>query len=192
MAKTTRKIKKFNPNEKVKSRVKRLHKDYGEIYVYKSGTIKSALNGQLIKGGNNNPKGKGGENSLKDYSTRDIETIKSKIEYACKYDAPVREICSHAEISQMTLYKIFEDDPDFMEHCTRLKEQAVLAIRINLVEEAKKDPKLGLQYLERKRRSEFATSYEHKHNHTVHQAVEVIEVVGNDPQLLEEARNLKK
>lgn len=192
MPKTTRTIKEYNPDEKIKSRVKRLYKGL-PAFIYTSGSIKNAETGEWIvkvdKG--TNPSGKGGSNggskTIVDYSTRDIEGIKVRIEYACSIDATVSEICYYADINERTLTTIFENDEAFLQKCRRLKEKAVFEIRETLVEEAKKDPKLGLDYLSRKRRGEFASQYEHKHNHLIHKAVDVIEVVANDPDELREA-----
>lgn len=197
MSKSTHTIKEYDPQEVLKSRVKRLYKG-SPVFAYVSGSIKDVETGEWIvkvdKGTNPDGKGgkEGGSKTILDYSTRDLEDIKSKIEYACSIDATVSEICYHANINERTLATIFESDPTFLQHCRRQKEKVVFEVRENLVKEAKKDPALGLRYLERKRRYEFATAFEHKHNHTVHKPVEVITIQGNDPKELEEARNLKR
>jgi len=197
MAKTTPTIKAYDPNEILKSRVKRLYKG-SPVFAYSSGSIKDVESGEWIikvnKGTNPTGKGgkEGGSKTILDYSTRDLEDIKERIKYACSIDATVSEICYHADINERTLSTIFNEDETFLQICRRLKEQVVFEVRENLVKEAKKDPALGLRYLERKRRYEFATAFEHKHNHSIHKAVEVIEIIRNDPREIEEARNLKK
>jgi len=199
MAKTTPTIKEYDPNEIVKSKVKRLYKRLDVlVHVYKSGSVRRIDTGEyLVKSQNGtNPQGigsdKAGSTTLEGYSTRDIEDIKERIKYACSIDATVSEICYHADINERTLSTIFNNDEAFLQQCRRLKEQVIFEVRENLVKEAKKDPALGLRYLERKRRYEFATAFEHKHNHSVHKPVEVIEIIRNDPREIEEARNLKK
>jgi len=85
-----------------------------------------------------------------------------KLEEAFALDATVGEACFYADISRTTYYEWIKNNPELADKFERLREKPVLLARESVVKALKTDPELSLKYLERKRRSEFATKVENE------------------------------
>lgn len=84
------------------------------------------------------------------------ELVLAKLEEAFALGCTDAEACLMANISQSTLYKYQDANPDFLERKNELKESPVLMARKSVVDNLKRDPELALKYLERKKKNEFA------------------------------------
>jgi hypothetical protein len=78
-----------------------------------------------------------------------------KLELAFCIDASDREACAFTGISEKTLYNYLRQNPDFLQQKQAWKSATIFEARRTLAEGVKKDPKLALKYLERKRPQEF-------------------------------------
>jgi len=83
------------------------------------------------------------------------ETI-DKLETAFSYDCTDEEACFFAGIGKDALYEYQKKHPEFTERKEALKQNPVLLARESVVKNLRLDPKLAMQYLERKKKSEFA------------------------------------
>lgn len=61
-----------------------------------------------------------------------------------------------ANVSPQTLYNYQKEHPEYLERKNQLKETPVLLARTSVVNALKRNPALALQFLERKKKSEFA------------------------------------
>lgn len=66
------------------------------------------------------------------------------------------EACLMANISPKTLYNYQNENPEYLQRKNQLKETPVLIARTAVVRSLKQNPQLALQYLERKKKAEFA------------------------------------
>lgn len=83
------------------------------------------------------------------------ETIE-KLEQAFLYGATDKEACLVADISPAALYQYQEKNPKFTERKALLKEMPVYQAREAVIKAFRRDPKIAMQYLERKRKDEFS------------------------------------
>lgn len=86
-------------------------------------------------------------------------TIK-KLEEAFALDASINEACFYAGISKTTYYNRLDKKPELVDRFEALRNNPVLLARKSVIDWIKEDPKLALQYLERKRKWEFSTRTE--------------------------------
>lgn len=86
--------------------------------------------------------------------------VMKKLEEAFAIGASDREACFYADVSPAALYKYQDRTPSFVERKAALKERPVLLARQTVVKALETDSALAMKYLERKRRSEFATRNE--------------------------------
>jgi hypothetical protein len=86
--------------------------------------------------------------------------VLEKLEQAFLLGATDVEACLVADIAPATLYKYQERNPEFSERKASLKEMPVYQAREAVIKAFKRDPKLAMQYLERKRKDEFSTRTE--------------------------------
>lgn len=108
-----------------------------------------------------------------------VPAVIQKLEEAFSLDSTDEEACFHAGVSESALYVYQLEHPEFKERKKALKTKPVLAIRQTVIsgivgraavidpktrrivkEEVKPDAKLGLQYLERKKKDEFSLRIE--------------------------------
>lgn len=66
------------------------------------------------------------------------------------------EACLMANISPKTLYNYQNANPEYVHRKEQLKETPVLLARSSVVNALKRNPNLALQFLERKKKAEFA------------------------------------
>ena len=83
-----------------------------------------------------------------------------KLEEAFLLGATDIEACLVADIAPATLYQYQEKNPSFSERKASLKEMPVYKARQAVIGSFKRDPKIAMQYLERKRKDEFSTRTE--------------------------------
>lgn len=86
--------------------------------------------------------------------------IIGKLEAAAGYGCPVTEMCFHADICPDTYYEYLKKNPKFADRIAALREKPVFEARKCVTESAKKDPEIGIKYLERVRKKEFSTRQE--------------------------------
>ncbi len=86
--------------------------------------------------------------------------VLSKLEEAFLLGCTDEEACLVADISRATLYNYQKDHPEFIERKEELKERPVYIARKSVVDALEKDPKLSLDYLQRKKKGEFAIRVE--------------------------------
>lgn len=88
----------------------------------------------------------------------------AKLEEAFAWGCTDIEACLWANIASPTLYLYQEKHPEFIERKNALKETPVLKARKAVTGAFSKDPKLALQYLERKKKDEFSLKTEQEHS----------------------------
>ena len=86
--------------------------------------------------------------------------IVSKLEAVFAIGGTDLEACSYADIGKTTLYNYQQDHPHFVERKEMLKEKPFIKARQTVVK-ALDNPSDAQWFLERKRKSEFATRQEH-------------------------------
>lgn len=79
-----------------------------------------------------------------------------KLEEAFAWGCTDIEACLHAGIARQTLYKYQEVHPEFIDRKEAIKNTPYLLARGAVIKAFKKDPKLALSYLERKKKDEFS------------------------------------
>lgn len=82
-------------------------------------------------------------------------TVK-KLEEAFSMDCSIAEACLLANISKQTYFNWIESFPDMKERFDQLRQTPVLLARTSVISALKRNPVIALQYLERKKKSEFA------------------------------------
>lgn len=88
------------------------------------------------------------------------DDVIEKLEEAFAWGCTDIEACLWADISPATLYNYQEKNPEFLERKDSLKETPIMKARKSVVNNLEKDPKLALQFLERKKKDEFSTKTE--------------------------------
>lgn len=114
----------------------------------------------LMAPGKKNPKGAG----RKWFDGRNEQGIVQKLEYVWALGGSDAEAAFYADIHKSTLCEYLKTHPEIAERRDALREKPILDIRKCVVEAAKKDPELGLKFLERARRSEFSLRSEVDHS----------------------------
>jgi len=85
--------------------------------------------------------------------------IISKLEEVFAIGGTDEEACFYADIGKSTLYNYQQDHPEFVERKETLKERPILKARQTIVK-GLEDPDNAKWFLERKRKSEFASRQE--------------------------------
>lgn len=88
------------------------------------------------------------------------EEVIRKIEEVAALDGSVEEMAYYADIHVATLYRYFEDHPDFSERIHKLRERPVLKARQRVVRGIDESFSNAMTYLERKKKREFSTRQE--------------------------------
>lgn len=91
----------------------------------------------------------------------DTPKVRSKIEEAAALDASVEEIAFYANISRDTYYEILKKDAIFSDRVAALRQRPILAARQTAVKKMTESYSNAMDYLARKRKSEFSTRNEH-------------------------------
>lgn len=86
--------------------------------------------------------------------------IIEKLEEAFAWGCTDNEACLWADIAPATLYKYQEKNPEFAERKEQLKQTPIMKARKAVTGSFDKDPKLALQFLERKKKDEFSLKTE--------------------------------
>lgn len=79
-----------------------------------------------------------------------------KLDEAFMLGCSDKEACLYADISPRTLYNYQKYNIEFLQRKEQLKETPVLQARKTVVESLKNSPSMAMQYLERKKKEEFA------------------------------------
>lgn len=88
------------------------------------------------------------------------DEVVSKLEEAFAWGCSDKEACLWADIAEKTLYNYQEKYPEFVQRKEQLKETPVMKARKSVVNSLTNDPKLALQFLERKKKDEFSLKTE--------------------------------
>lgn len=99
-------------------------------------------------------KGKPGRPSV------DTPEVRKKIEEATALDATIEEICFYADISKPSYYAILGKDPEFSARLDALREKPVLLARQRVVKGIAESYQNAMDYLKRKKKSEFSERQE--------------------------------
>lgn len=83
-----------------------------------------------------------------------------KLQEAAALDASVEEMAYYCGVSHQTIYNWFENDVKLFEEIQRLREKPVLLARQTVVKGIKDSYSNAMNYLERKRKKEFAQRIE--------------------------------
>jgi mevalonate kinase len=83
-----------------------------------------------------------------------------KLEQAFAIDASVEEACSFADISRDAFYDYLKKDPKYSDRIAALREKPILKARNTVVAKIGDSYANAMDYLSRKRKSEFATRSE--------------------------------
>lgn len=86
--------------------------------------------------------------------------VVAKLEEAFAWGCTDIEACLWADIAQKTLYLYQEKHPEFIQRKEALKETPVLSSRATVSRAVKKDPKIAMEYLSKKKNKEFSTKSE--------------------------------
>lgn len=84
------------------------------------------------------------------------DLVLAKLDEAFAMGCTDTEACLFANISPSTLYNYQIAHPEYLERKAELKETPVLLARSTVVKNIRNNPALALQYLERKKKAEFA------------------------------------
>lgn len=84
----------------------------------------------------------------------------AKLEEAFAWGCTDREACLWAGIAQPTLYLYQEKHPEFIDRKEALKDTPILNSRATVARSVKKDPRMAMDYLSRKKKDEFSTKAE--------------------------------
>lgn len=84
----------------------------------------------------------------------------AKLEEAFAWGCTDREACLHADIGMSTLYKYQDENPKFVDRKEALKDTPILLARKSVVKALPNDPKLSIDYLQRKKKDEFSVKAE--------------------------------
>lgn len=79
-----------------------------------------------------------------------------KLEEAFAFDCTVEEACLYAGISKETYQKLIKENPKLANRFETLRNYPILKARKAIIDAFEKNPKLALDYLERKRGIEFS------------------------------------
>lgn len=91
---------------------------------------------------------------------KETDEVLDKLRQAFAIDATIDEACFYAGINSDTYYRWKKDNPSKYADIEALRNTPILAARQTLATAVKTDAQTALKYLERKRRSEFATKTE--------------------------------
>lgn len=91
------------------------------------------------------------------------EEVIAKLEEAFAWGCTDIEACLWADIGEKTLYNYQEKHPEFLQRKEALKQTPVMKARKAVTGAFSSDPKLALQYLERKKKDEFSLKTEQEH-----------------------------
>ena len=80
----------------------------------------------------------------------------AKLEEAFAWGCTDIEACLWANIAEKTLYLYQEKNPEFIQRKESLKETPALNSRATVARAVKRDPKLAIDYLARKKKDEFS------------------------------------
>lgn len=86
-----------------------------------------------------------------------------KLEHAFAHDCSVEEACLYAGISRNTYYEFLKHYPDFQDRIHDLRQAGVLVARKTILAAIEHDANIAFKYLERKRKDEFSSRTEIKH-----------------------------
>ena len=81
--------------------------------------------------------------------------VVAKLEQAFAIDATIEEACSHAEISRDAYYRYLENHPEFRAKVEDLRNKPILKARNTVVAKLGETYGNAMDYLKRKRASEF-------------------------------------
>jgi hypothetical protein len=84
-----------------------------------------------------------------------------KLEYAFSIGSSIEEACFYAGIHKDTYYEWVKADVQLSDRFDALREQPVFQARETVVKGIKRDPKLAMDFLARKRKDEFSLRNEH-------------------------------
>ena len=87
------------------------------------------------------------------------DEVMKKLEQCFSLGSSDLEACIFADISPATLYNYQKENPEFLERKQLLKEKPILKAR-NTIVKSLDDPKIALEYLKAKCKSEFGQRME--------------------------------
>lgn len=90
-----------------------------------------------------------------------------KLEQAFAIDSTVQEACSYAEISHDAFYDYLKKNPQFSDRIADLRNRPILAARERVVKGVKENYSNAMDYLKRKRPTEFGDKTTLTHEHTL-------------------------
>lgn len=93
--------------------------------------------------------------------------VVAKLEQAFAIDSSVEEACSYAEISRDSFYDYIKINPTFSDRIADLRNRPVLAARQRVVQGVKENYSNAMDYLKRKRPTEFGDKTTLTHEHTL-------------------------
>lgn len=84
--------------------------------------------------------------------------VLAKLEEAFAWGCSDVEACLWAGIATKTMYLYQEKHPEFLQRKQELKETPILLARQSVIKGVKRDPKIALDFLSRKKKDEFGTN----------------------------------
>lgn len=86
----------------------------------------------------------------------------NKLEEAFSLGCTDLEATLYANIAPATLYKYQDNNKEFIERKTQLKQAPILLARKSVLAALRKNPELALKFLERKKKDEFSLRKENE------------------------------
>lgn len=89
----------------------------------------------------------------------DKPEIREKYLSAARLDANITACCAYAGITRQTYHNYIKEHPEFIDEIDKARQEPYLKA-VNTVVKNLDDPKIAINYLERRHRKEFATRQE--------------------------------
>lgn len=111
------------------------------------------------------------------FDGKDEKGVLAKLEQSAALDATVLEMCFYAEISADAYYRYLKKHEEFRDRIKGLRNNPVLLARKRVVEGIKESYNNAMNYLERKRKSEFSTRSELAVDKPINNSEEIVNEV---------------
>ena len=87
--------------------------------------------------------------------------MKSKIQEVAALDGSVEEMAYYCDVSRQTIYNWLEEDTELFDKVERLRARPILKARQTINKRMEESYTNAVDYLKRKKRTEFGDSIEH-------------------------------
>jgi hypothetical protein len=88
------------------------------------------------------------------------DELVGKLEYAFSIGASIEEACFYADIHKDTYYEWTKKDQKLSDRFEALRHKPIFEARETVMKGVRRDPRIALDYLSRKKKDEFSTKVE--------------------------------